>query len=237
MHDDSADTPLPNDADGLPADRETPWEGHGAPDDQILIGQVVDGDEPALRRLIERYDGLVRYTIFRTHRDYCQRDAGWLDARANETWIGVVKSLRGSSHRNPPANLPTYLIQIAKNKCLDAARKAGARQVFAFDEAQAAPDARDQQAPDDENPLAIVENLEQIDNLRGCMAGLSEDDQLLCSEIALIMDRRWREAAERLGLAESTLRSRWGGVIIKLKRCLEKKIKKNLAPGGESTDS
>jgi RNA polymerase sigma factor (sigma-70 family) len=237
MQGNDADTPGGNEPTGLSPANQSSWHDRDTPEDRRLIGEVLNGDEAALQRLIERYDRLIRYTVFRTHGDYCRRDPAWLDARANEAWIGIVRSLRRAGPGNLPGNLSTYFIQITKNKCRDAAKASARNAVIPLEDTANGLSALEAAAPSDEDPAAIIENLEQIEHLRDCMARLGEDDRVLCSEIGLIMERRWREAADQLGLPESTLRSRWQGVMAKLKRCLEKKIRKNVAPGTASTDS
>ena len=65
--------------------------------------------------------------------------------------------------------------------------------------------------------------------MRQCILALGERDRGLCGEIAAIMAGRWREAAARLAMPESTLRSRWARVLDRLRVCLEKKGKTHRA--------
>ncbi len=207
-------------------------------DDAVVVARILQGDDLAMRALIERYDRLVRYTIFKTGKRYCERDPGWLDARANEVWTAIVSALRRRGADNLPPNIPAYFAQVSRNKCLDAVQRADRNQVFPFDPHDS--DSHQPPAEDEENPLALLENLEQLESLRDCMSRLSESDRLICGEIGLIMEKRWREAADRLQMKESSLRTRWRGVIVKLKACLEKKVQKNgksSAPDGSPTDS
>ena len=90
-----------------------------------------------MRSLVERYDRLIRYTIFQTSRRHCERDPGWLDARANETWTGIVQSLRRSGPSKIPPQISGYFVRIAKNKCLDASKRADARSVIPIEEGRA----------------------------------------------------------------------------------------------------
>lgn len=205
--------------------------------DRDLVEGLLRGDEPSVRALVQRYDRLVRFTIFRVGRRHCQRDPDWLDARANEAWAGIVQSLRRGGRRRIPLDLPAYLIQVSRNKCLDAVRIADARRVIPIDAALDTDAGLEAPAAADHDPASVLENLEQIDALRECIMSLSADDRTICSEIDLILDKRWTEAAERLGMAESTLRSRWTGVLDRLRRCVEKKTQKKFAPGAESPDT
>jgi RNA polymerase sigma factor (sigma-70 family) len=219
-----------------PSEDRPPNPRHEGPDDHELIARLLKGDENAMRQLVDRYDRLVRYTIFKVGRRYCDRDPSWLDARANEAWAGIVSSFRRAAKSGPPANVPSYIAQISRNKCLDAAKKADSRQVIPF-ESQLDEDRGVEVAADANfDPVLMLEGVEELEALRDCMSRLNSDDRVLCGEIELIMEKRWREAAERLEIAESTLRSRWRGVLGKLKSCLEKKIEKSLAPDERSTD-
>lgn len=221
---------------GIP-DEEQPRAG--GPADRVLIRRLLDGDQEAMRLLIERFDRLIRYTIFKAGRRYCRRDPGWLDARANEAWTGIVQSLRRAGPNGIPPNVPAYFARIARNKCLDAAKRADDLAIIPFPDGNPAPATGDSVADPEDNPLDLMESLEQIDALRGCLARLGEEDRLLCSEIELIMERKWSEAADRLGMAESTLRSRWQGVMGRLRACLRRKSEESedfFAPDGPSTD-
>jgi len=143
---------------------------------------------------------------------------------------------RAGPGRIPP-NVSSYFAQIARNKCLDAVKVADARPVIPFEDGDAQGVGAEEAADPADNPLSMLEMLEQLDALGDCMSRLSEEDRVLCAEIGLIVEKRWREAAERLGMAESTLRSRWRGVLGRLRACLEKKIPKKTAPEADSGDS
>ncbi len=200
------------------------------PTDRDLVVRLLAGDESAVRILVDRYDRLIRYTVFKTAKRHCDRDPGWLDARANEAWTGAIASLRRSGTQRIPPNLAAYLAQIARNKSLDAAKKADARAVIPFDEYAAGAGNQDASDPADD-PAEMLASVEELDALRDCMSRLSEEEQVICAEIALIVERRWQEAAERLEMPESTLRSKWRQVIGKLKICLEKKNSKKSRAG------
>ncbi|GJM25904.1 MAG: hypothetical protein DHS20C16_23190 [Phycisphaerae bacterium] len=204
-------------------DRKNP-DNHEADErrrqDVVLIRKVLSGDEDAMRGLVTRYDRLIRYTIFQTNRRHCERDPGWLDARANETWTGIVQSLRRSGPSKIPPQISGYFVRIAKNKCLDAAKRADARAVIPIEEGRADLEP----AEVDVNPELLLQGAEELERLQECLSRLSPEEQMICAEIGLIMERRWKEAATRLNLAESTLRSRWGAILDKLKGWLEKEI-------------
>jgi RNA polymerase sigma factor (sigma-70 family) len=217
---------MPRPPDDLPPPPDVPSDEPGprSPDDRQLLLSILAGDTEALRRLIGRYDRLVRYTVYRAGKRYCDRDPTWLDARANDAWAAIVQAVRRLGARNLPSNPATYFAQIARNKALDAIRAADSRDVIPFEEAHGK--AAEQVADPTDDPALLLENLDELEALRDCLARLSEDEQVICAEIALIMEKRWAEAAGRLNLPESTLRSRWRAILGRLKACLEKKSKK-----------
>jgi RNA polymerase sigma factor (sigma-70 family) len=237
MHDptpeDEAPDPWEAESTG-PADRGASGVDR-APSDAELVRALVQGNPEALRPLMRRYDRLVRFAIFRTCRDRCVRDPDWLDARASETWTGFVHSMRRRGAR-PPDDLPNYLLQIARHKCLDAVRigRALVDQASAVDEALIT-----QLSDNNEDTSDFLGRLDELESLRACMAGLDPADRALCSQLDLIVERRWKEAAEKLAMPESTLRTQWKGVLDRLRACIEKKSQKNRrnpAPGGNSPD-
>lgn len=197
-------------------------------DDLALVRRFRTGEGEALRELIDRYDRLVRFAIFRLCKSECRRDGLFLDARASETWSGFVESVR-RREAPPPKNLSSYLLQIARNKCTDALRRGG-RQVLPLDDASAV-------AAPAEGGLDTLVRAEEVLALRGCVGLLSEDEQTICAHVDLILDGRWTRVGEALGVPESTLRTRWRGIITRLRSCVEGKTGKSFAPPPGGPDS
>lgn len=190
--------------------------GTDQPDDAELIEAVVAGDPLAVRRLMDRYDRLVRYAIFRMSQQRCQQDPLWLDSLASEAWTDICRSLgQGQTIRH----LHSYLIQIARRRCIDRLRQwertDRAGDLESSDEAQLI-------APQ-EDTVDLLGKMEDLTALRGCVAELEEADRALFGEVEAITGGRWREAGGRLGMAESTLRSRWKRILEALKLCMESK--------------
>ena len=189
-----------------------------APADHELIADLKRGNGDALRTLMGRYDRLVRFAIYRGSRVECQRDPAWLDSVASEVWTGFV----GTLGRNPdrvPRELKTYFIQIARHKCIDALRK-GRRGHATLSKGAG---ELDDLATPQPSALEIMSMAEEVAQLRRCISQLSPEDQALCSQIPQIAARRWRDVGRAVGLAESTVRSRWPGVVQRLKICLERR--------------
>jgi RNA polymerase sigma factor (sigma-70 family) len=205
------------------------------PDDAFLIQSMLGGDAVALHTLMARYDRLVRFTIFRISRQRCRQDPHWVDSIASETWAGFVRSMQ----RDPgsiPGSVSKYLMQTARNRSISALRTAGAAQH------QTLEDGGEEEASlvagQDEDPLEQTARLEELEALRDCVSRLDETGQRLYGQIGAITERRWREAAEALGLAESTLRSQWKKAVQALRQCMAgKRSAKRIAPRPGNGDS
>ena len=210
----------------------SPCGGSKDPDDSFLIQSMLGGDPAALRRLMQRYDRLVRYTIFKTSSRRCAQDPEWLESVASSTWLGFIRSLRRDPDL-PPRVTAAYLAPIARRQALSAVRAESTR--LAATEPLPSQDSLAASSDPDEIVNTIAQ-LETLDALRSCLAALEEDDRTLVSQLSAITDRRWREAAAALGLKESTLRSRWERTMERLRQCLTGKTEKKLAPPGLSGD-
>jgi len=202
------------------------------PTDDFLITSLLGGDTTALVKLMERYDRLVRYTIFRASRERCVRDPQWLESIASATWTGFVQSVQ----RHPddrPRTLATYLARIARNHTVSAIRAA-----------QPTPEVIDGHedidslsiAATSEQPADELDRLELLEALRTCIGALDEDERVMASQLTAIMERRWQDAADALGVKESTLRSRWKRTLERLRACIEQKTGERIARDDVSSD-
>jgi RNA polymerase sigma factor (sigma-70 family) len=158
------------------------------------------------------------------------QDPHWLETIASDTWTGFVRSMRRSPD-NRPKSLRAYLVQIARNKCTSAMRAPSPR----HESIGATEDSPGADIPaTTEEPAELLSQAELLEGLRGCLAELEPDDRALASELTAITERRWKEAAAKLDMSESTLRSRWKRVLEQLRSCIQRKTGKTLAhPGAE----
>jgi RNA polymerase sigma factor (sigma-70 family) len=191
------------------------------------VAGLLGGDEAALRRLMERYDRLVRFTIYRASKAECQADPQWLDSVASAAWSGFVQTLR----RRPsdrPRSVGALLATVARNHVVSALRSRRPEM----------PELNNQEVTAElDDPLLLLTNLELLEALRACSAGLENEDQVILSQLASLLDRRWTEAATALGTSESTLRYRWGRVLQRLRDCVEGKTGRRFAPQDNRGDS
>ena len=70
-----------------------------APSDQELLARTAGGDPTALRALMDRYDRLVRFTIYRTSRQRCRQDPTCADPSVRAA-IGTYRTCIHSSFRS-----------------------------------------------------------------------------------------------------------------------------------------
>jgi RNA polymerase sigma factor (sigma-70 family) len=195
----------------------------------FLVASVARGDEAALRQLMARYDRLVRYTVFRFSRSRTHYDPQWLDGVASATWAGFVRVVRRDI-ADPPGSVSSLLTTIARNQTISAIRGSDAPATKSLT------DDLEESAGSSGDPSALAARLEFLGHLRECLAGLDEDDRTLAGELPAILDRRWQEAAAALGLAESTLRSRWNRVLERLRACMHRKTGESFAPKARTGD-
>ncbi len=214
----------------VPAQREE--SSDTGVDDKFLAASVVGGDPAALRQLLSRYDRLVRYTVFHASRQRCHDDPQWLDSVASATWTGFVQSLNRAPDQLPNS-IPAYLARIAKNQTVSALRKRGV-------------DVESLDARDDEviydvdseaaDPLEVLSKADDLEALRACLDAVVADDRPMLGQLEAITSRQWKDAATVLGIAESTLRSRWSRLLDRLRTCMKAKRQKHLAPPGGGCD-
>ncbi len=194
--------------------------GDGQVDDQYLIRAALGGDPAALDQFIKRYDRLVRFTIYKRCGQLCMRDPYLLESIASDTWVGFINSMRKRGPNDLPLNLSTYLIQAARNRSTDVLR----RSKDEFQSLDGEETVREVVADAEVDPGKISDRLEELEALRECVASLSQEDQRVYSQIEAISLRKWNVAGQALGIAESTLRSRWTRILNRLKSCMESKL-------------
>lgn len=197
-------------------------------EDDFLIASLAGGDASALNELMDRYDRLVRFAIFRASRDRCRQDPQWLDSIASATWTGFVISLR----RDPedrPRTVKAFLVRIARNQVVSALRKASTEKATVSINDRGNVELTATQ----ENHVDLLARLELIEAIRACLSALDSDDRPLAAQWPVIIERRWREAAGVLGVPESTLRSRWKVLLERLRDCVERKTGCSPDPSAE----
>jgi RNA polymerase sigma factor (sigma-70 family) len=202
------------------------------PRDADLLERLRSGDAEALEHLMDRYDPVVRYAVFRVTRKQCLADPTWLDSVASEVWTGLCDSLHRTE--TTPTSFKPYLLQIARNRAISALRRD--TRIRKHQSTLSPADEQLVEASPDNDPADMLGRVEELSALKQCLNDLAPEDRDLISQLPAITERRWVEAAQALGLAESTLRSRWNNVLKRLKACVESRTGREFAPGPESGD-
>jgi len=84
-------------------------------DDHVLLDRLRAGDERAFEKLVARYDGALR----RVARTFVRTPSA-ADDVVQETWLGVLRGLRGFEGRS---SLRTWIFTILVNQARTRARR------------------------------------------------------------------------------------------------------------------
>lgn len=228
--------PTLSDSASIPAGRSEPTphrptslaarssDGAQTVPDEFLVSAMNAGDWRALDVLIDRYDRLVRYTIFRASRERCLKDPAWLDSLSSSAWAGFVEAARKAGDSGP-RSVRNLVVTIARNQAISALRQISRRPAELPAEL-----ASDDETALDIDPAMLSDGAEQLEHLRLCLGQLGEADKVIFSQLGLITERRWQEAAAALGRSESTLRSQWKRILEKLRDVMVAKEGVRVAP-------
>ena len=198
-----------------------------AASDEFLIASLRGGDSHAFQKLMDRYDRLVRYVIFRTARQTCLVDPEWLDSVATDVWVAFI---RGQSGDQPEAvqSISGLLSTIAARRTVSAVRTR-----ISESKREIATLSHDGVQLADENAIEasdLASELELLETLRDCSRTLEGPAAQTVTKLDLILARKWEQAAKELGCAESTLRSRWKVTLEFLRECMRQKLGGDFAP-------
>ena len=168
-----------------------------AQEDQRLMQAVAGGDEPALRRLMDRHLAKVLALAQRI-----LGDADEADDVAQEAFTRVWRNARGFDGGR--ARFTTWLYRIAFNLCLDRRRaRRGEWQPLHEDLADASP-----------GPGEVEERRQLRQQLTAGLARLSPQELRI---LLLLRDGgRNRQIAEALAISESTVKSHISAILHKL---------------------
>lgn len=217
------------------ADETVPYRDRPVdPTDSDILRQAAAGSDDALRALVGRHDTRVRYVIFCVAGGRCRRDPQWIDSVASRAWSGLIEWQRNATGEAPDS-VGALVCRIARNQAISALRADGRSAegvAGVVGEGLAAVEAIDEAV----DPADAAERSDDLAALRVCLAALPEEDRLLAEALDLIVNRRWRDAGEKLGVSESTLRSRWNRVLERLRACLTGKTGKSFARRADAGD-
>lgn len=190
--------------------------GPATSDEQLMLAYK-SGDARAFATLVHRHRQPVFNFILR-YVGHRQRAEDVLQ----ETWLKVVRS---SSEWQPKARFTTWVYTIARNLCVDSARKESFRQADSLDAPVGAEDdgrSLGEAVPDEAgaSPDRAAHNVRLRPMLEQALLGLPAEQR----EVFLLREYQgigFKEIAEVTGVNENTVKSRMRYALEGLRRQLE----------------
>ncbi|MEJ2865328.1 RNA polymerase sigma factor [Actinomycetospora flava] len=166
--------------------------------DSDLLAAYVDGDTDALAVLVHRYQRVLLSVV---------RNLAWFEpdpeAVVQEVWMRVLQSAATFSGR---AKVSTWLHRIAVNEALNAARRRKARPSTPIGELYRSQEQPERTDPGD--PSLVVIDREHAAVVLPDLLALLPRDQRLVLEVLHLDGLTNEEAAQLLGVAVGTVKSR-----------------------------
>ncbi|GAB6905016.1 RNA polymerase sigma factor [Desulfosarcina cetonica] len=176
---------------------------HQRPSDAALVARVADGDERAFGALLRRHQDAVYGFAWRLLKDPQEAE----DV-TQETFLSLFQI---AGRYRPEAALRTFLLRIAKNRCIDRYRKKR-------------PDLMDEfpDIPSAETPLGLLEHAIDADRLEKAIDGLPVNQR---SAILLRHTQQlsYRQIAEVMELSASAVES----LLVRARRKLREVLRED----------
>jgi len=171
--------------------------------DEDLMERFRDGDAKAFEVLLERHERGVFHFILRF-----VQDRELANDLLQECFLRVVKNAKGYSRK---ARFTTWLYTIARNQCIDAARKARHRRTDSLDAPVSGdPDGRplgETIAGQSDAGFDRTDAREMKTRIEAAIAQLSEEQREVFV-MRELMQLQFNEIAEVIGISENTVKSR-----------------------------
>jgi RNA polymerase sigma-70 factor (ECF subfamily) len=176
--------------------------GHGRPGNiQELLARIKDGDDEAARELLLRYEPKIRLVVRRQLPRLLRSRFDSLDF-LQSVWGSFFQKIRsGPNDLDEEQNLVTFLAWAARNKVIDAYRRAATqKQNIKREQRLEVSTDNDVALAQGDTPSELAEARETFDRLRGL---LPEDRQVILDLKAA--GYSCREIGERLDMSERTV--------------------------------
>jgi RNA polymerase sigma-70 factor (ECF subfamily) len=182
-----------------------------SPDEQ-LINQARDGELEAFNQLVLRYQNYIYSIAYRL-----MGDAASAEDSVQETFLTAYEKLdqyRGGSFK-------AWLARIATNTCYDVLRKHKRHNITYLDEMPGSDYYDEPPLPADEpTPEQAASTGDLNRAIQDCIQGLA-DDQRAVLVLCDVMGYSYQEAAENVGAALGTVKSRLSRARQGIRRCLQ----------------
>ena len=170
------------------------------------LARVAAGDRAALRLVYQDTSAKLFGVCLRI-----LRDRGEAEDVLQDVYLTVWR--RAATFDATRASPITWLVAIARNRCIDRLRSTGGTRHAPIEDAREVSDPK----PD---AAALMENAEQQRRLRDCLGQL-EDRQAAAIRSAFLDGSTYEELAKRDGIPLSTMKSMIRRSLMKLRACLE----------------
>lgn len=174
-----------------------------------LIARVVAGDGRPYSRIVERYQQRLYWSCLRL-----LNDPDEAEDVVQETFVRAYQKL---DEFDPQYRFYTWLVTIARNRCLNILRRRKVWAMLSFQDPDRAPSVASSEAADE-----ATEANELGAALNACRSRLP-DDQRACFDLRHAEAFSYREIAAALGIPEGTVMSRLARAREKMRACLESK--------------
>ena len=189
--------------------------------DEQLAEQLKKGKSRALDELYRRYSKpLYAFCISSAH----AKDP---EDVVHDVFMRVIEAI--GSFNSKRASFRTWIFRIARNRCIDLARREKKINMFSLDkktwqnDQETGTTLKDSIADDRENIEQTLTRTSEIEAVRDCINQLQHEGERQAIVLYYIIGKVYREIGEMLGKSTSMIKNYVVSAQKKVKHCLEKK--------------